>query len=1010
MRWLAGPLMLVAARARRRPGRWLLAALGIACAAAFAGSIATAAIVTADHSARRALAAVSPLARSVRVTWGGVVTPTVERQARGLLAAPGLGPTSEVLLMQPVRLGGVVVRPAAVAPLARWLGTGAARAVARCRPADCPMLLAGGGRVPAILTTEGARIRIVGTVPLRSAVPLGFAPATTPGMPVLISGDPAGLDALGGLSGIYRSRTWVAEVTGGALHSWDVAALETRLLRAQANLLAANLQYDVSAPFTALGAARAQARAAPRRLLLAGGGALVALVLFVILAAAGLRADQRDELARLGVAGARSGQGVAFVIGEAAWLAAVALLVGALVALAVAFVLSGATGEPAGPVLAHSLLIPAGAVALAGGWVLATALLAVAPFIRGYRLVDALALAAAAALIVALALGDRASATLAVLLAPLGCFAAGVLIYRAIGPVLRLAERGARRGPVLIRLALVGLARAPALPALAIAFLAVSVGLGGFALAYRATLVRGAADQAADRVPLAAIIAPGAGFATPLELAPATRWRELAGGEVLPVRRTDATYASAGSTVTVPALGVAAAGLTRLHGWRQSDGSAPLATLGRRLTDPAMLPRPGPALPAGATSLALRARSPALRLTVTADLRDPRGGLARIPLGVTPAKAGELRTRLPAGSWRLEALELAESSGLEITSGHQNGENPAAATQATARLALGPVVVSGPQNRALTTIDIGAWRGVGAATTPAGGSTLPVAFQTGGAVGVLRPAQPTDSAPIPVLVDPQTAAAAGAGGRLALTIDALPVPAHVVGIVRRVPTLPTGSAGVVVADEAILAGALDAQLPGQGRPDEVWLTRAGSRLRAALREAPLSQLTASFRADLERSLRTAPLARGVLGVLLAAAALCAVLAVLGLLLALLAGFRDRAAERDLESQGVGPHDLRLELRLRLAIAAVAGVLLGVVLALVLTRFAVVAVRAAATVAAPQPPLVTVIPLAAVAGWSLAVLAVLLAAAWVATRRVGSPRRRAPARHGRGHPTPRTAVP
>ncbi len=1010
MRWLAGPLIVVVARARRRPGRWLLAALGIACAAAFAGSIATAAIVTADHSARRALAGASPLARSVRVTWSGVVTPTIERQARGLLTAPGLGPTSEVVLMQPVRLGGVVVRPAAVSPLGRWLGMPAARAVARCRPADCPMLLAGGARVPATLTTEGARIDVVGTVPLRSAVPLGFAPAITGGMPVLISGDPAGLDSLAGLGGIYRSRTWVAEVTSGALHSWDVGALETRLLHAQANLLAANLQYDLSAPFTALDSARAQARAAPRRLLLAGGGALVALVLFVILAAAGLRADQRDELRRLGVAGARTGQCVAFVVAEAVWLAAVALLAGALAALVVAFALTSATGEPAGAVLAHSLLTPAGAVALAGGWVLATALLAVSPFIRGHRLTDALALAAAAVLVAALALGDSASSTVAVLLAPLGCFAAGVLIYRLVEPVLRLAERGARRGPVLVRLALVGLARTPALPALAIAFLAVSVGLGGFALAYRATLLRGAADQAADRVPLAAVLAPGPSFATPLELAPAGQWRAVAGGAVLPVRRTEATYASTGATVTVPALGVPTSGLAGLHGWRQSDGSAPLATLARRLADPALLPRPGPALPAGATSLALRARSPALRLTVTADMRDPAGVLSRVVLGVTPARAGELRARLPPGRWRLEALELAESSGLAITSGHQNGENPAAATQATARLVLGPIVATGPGDHTLSTVGIGAWRGAGAATTPAGGSSLPVSFQTGGTVGVLRPAQPTDSAPVPVLVDPQTAATASGGGRLALTVDGLPVQARVVGVVRRFPSLPPGSAGVVVADEAILAGALDAQLPGQGRADELWLTRAGAGLRAALREAPLNQLTASFRSDLERSLRTAPLARGVLGVLLAAAALCAVLAVIGLLLALLAGFRDRAAERDLASQGVGPQGLRLELRLRLAIAAVAGVLLGVVLALVLTRFAVVAVRAAATVAVPEPPLVTVVPLAALAAWSLAVLAVLLAAASLATRRVGSSRRRRSAPDGHGRPTARTAVP
>ena len=120
----------------------------------------------------------------------------------------------------------------------------------------------------------------------------------------------------------------------------------------------------------------------------------------------------------------------------------------------------------------------------------------------------------------------------------------------------------ARGGPVLTRLALVNLARSPGMPALAIAFVAVAVGLGGFALAYRSTLIRSAADQAADQVPLDALVSPGPDFSTPLELAPLQRWQALASGAVLPVRRTDANYTSGGGTVTFPALGVPAAGLT----------------------------------------------------------------------------------------------------------------------------------------------------------------------------------------------------------------------------------------------------------------------------------------------------------------------------------------------------------------------------------------------------------------------------------------------------------------
>jgi hypothetical protein len=45
---------------------------------------------------------------------------------------------------------------------------------------------------------------------------------------------------------------------------------------------------------------------------------------------------------------------------------------------------------------------------------------------------------------------------------------------------------------------------------------------------------------------------------------------------------------------------------------------------------------------------------------------------------------------VPPGRWELEALELDEPTGVAITNGHQNGENPAAATQSATRVALGP--------------------------------------------------------------------------------------------------------------------------------------------------------------------------------------------------------------------------------------------------------------------------------------------------------------------------------
>src|SRR5262249_49377814 len=144
---------------------------------------------------RSVLDKASPLDREVRVTWQGPVTPSVASQARALIRGLGLGSPTEVVLMNPVRLGGVVVRPAAIAPLGRWL-SGAPAPLGPCRPERCPMLLASGGQVPPTLAAIGVRIQVAGSSSLRSAVPLGFVPSSAGTTPVLVTGDVTGLESL----------------------------------------------------------------------------------------------------------------------------------------------------------------------------------------------------------------------------------------------------------------------------------------------------------------------------------------------------------------------------------------------------------------------------------------------------------------------------------------------------------------------------------------------------------------------------------------------------------------------------------------------------------------------------------------------------------------------------------------------------------------------------------------------------------------------------------------------
>jgi len=377
-------------------------------------------------------------------------------------------------------------------------------------------------------------------------------------------------------------------------------------------------------------------------------------------------------------------------------------------------------------------------------------------------------------------------------------------------------------------------------------------------------------------------------------------------------------------------------------------------------------------------------------VTITADLRAPSGAVTQLSLGVAGARPRVLEARLPPGGWEVEALELDEPTGPDLTNAHQNAENPAPNTQFGGTVALGRLRALDASGATLQSTAMTGWRGVGAASAskPAGYFR----FETSGAPGIVRPPQPSDRRAVPVLVDPQTAAAAGRGGRIGLTVDGLPVNARVVGVMSRFPTLAPDSGGFVVADQATLASALDAQLPGQGQPDEHL-----GRQRAAQRAGTFSQLTASYRADVDTQLRAAPVAKAVLGTLSAATVLAAVLALLGLLVSMRGTAREERVERDLEAQGIGPAGLRRELRVRLLITAGLGVVVGVVVAVLLTRLAVATVRAAGTVAVPRPPLVTVEPWGALALWAVVVLAALAVGGMAATRSLGA----GPRRHARG---------
>jgi hypothetical protein len=211
----------------------------------------------------------------------------------------------------------------------------------------------------------------------------------------------------------------------------------------------------------------------------------------------------------------------------------------------------------------------------------------------------------------------------------------------------------------------------------------------------------------------------------------------------------------------------------------------------------------------------------------------------------------------------------------------------------------------------------------------------------------LRPSQPTDGSPIPVIA---SSSLANAGQVLPLFVGTTPVNVRIVATARR---FPTTLGDFVVADRSRLETALNAAVPGTALADEAWVAGPPS-LGARLDRA---NVRVSSRRQVEQALRSDPLARGSLHVLAGAALAALVLSLVGLALSVAVDLRDEDGELfDLETQGLGPAALRHQVTLRAAtvvlLGLVGGLLLGTTLAFAVLR--TIAVSANST--KPEPPL------------------------------------------------------
>jgi hypothetical protein len=382
-------------------------------------------------------------------------------------------------------------------------------------------------------------------------------------------------------------------------------------------------------------------------------------------------------------------------------------------------------------------------------------------------------------------------------------------------------------------------------------------------------------------------------------------------------------------------------------------------------------------LPDDATRLEAEAHGAGLSLT--ASIETPAGGYVHLVLGEPGEQATTVGAAVPreAQGGRIVALTLNPPARVQERGGEgRPRELEVELGPLTARTEGGPVVLDRYED----------WIGVNGmeAARGAGGLVLRGVLSEQVATR-FRPRQPSDETPVPVIASPGVAAAAAPGGELALRIAGEQVTVQVAAVAERFPGTRDD---FVVADRTSLSTALNATRPGVAVANEVWLGAPDERTRAALGEelahSPFDVLALESRAEIERSLRHDPLARGTLLTLLAAAIVALGLALVGVLLGVVSDVRDERGDLDdLEEQGARPALLRRVVRLRSLVVVGVGLVGGLATAALLGALVVDLVAVTADARATDLPLHATVtwPVLAVAlgGGALAAAALVTAA-------------------------------
>jgi hypothetical protein len=1002
-RWrrISAPLAIAAARLRSRPGRTVLVVVGVAAATAALVGVFGGSLIAQNRALQEEVGKLPETQRNFRVDLLGQSV----RQAYAQSDRPALEALAEITTGKPLRvaylrdawLDGEFVRIAGIDDLAAHVRLLSGRLPRRCEPSACEVLQIGtqGRRV---LREGGLNLVRVGIGELSNARAFGTtfqglrqyrAQQSLVRSTILLLPNATSLAHLPAVQVLFVVRSWIATLLPSRIRTWQVSSILARESRAQTSLERADPFFALVGPDAALLDASTRDNVYRQRAILLGAGAAVLLLVFAMLTATGLRRGIATERWRLFRRGATVPQVWLATVAEVGTVVLAGWLVGLGLGAVGAGLLAGSVGLPENAVARHALLTPNAMLALLGVLVVALVLVVATMLVRErerrrgrLRPLDIAALGAALAATIGLTRGSVSADTLAagggdktllLLLPALVFFAGAVAAARLLGPVMALSERASRRGPIGLRIALLALARAPVRTAFAVAFLVVSVGLALFAATYRATLERGASDEAGFAVPLDETLSEGSRLVLPLDAA-SLRGYDRLGPHVRAyvVLRRSADVPGAGTSAqAITVLGVPSTALQQMY-WRSDFSTQSHSHLAATVArDPPATLR-GPLIPKRLAALRMRVHVRGSPIVLDLALQDGRGRIDTVRLG--EARSGEptLTARVPRRLRHSRLIGLELSLPLALRDWYFHLANEGRAVRApTGAVILQPL-------RGVT-----AWRGWlgrngGRASAFGDGVRVTYSFAQSQTV-LLRPREPTDGEPLRVIASPAVARVAAPGGRLTLDFEDERLSAQVVATARRFPTIQPDEP-FVVTEETRLATALDADAPGTGEPDELWLRvppGAARAVRGAFQLPPFSALVQTSRTGLQEQRDHDPLARGVTYTLVGTTLVALALAVIGIAVTLLSDLRDESGHFfDLEAQGVSPATLRTQIRVRAFALVAFGVVGGVLIGLLLSRLVVSLVQVSVETTTPDPPLVENV------GWTAVGVAVLALVAGV----------------------------